>query len=254
MLGRTFEVCVKCSGPPGRSHYQTVPTSSNAAELARDRFWPGLYLKQKMKTQSAFCVAVAILCLASLNLRSGSGASSALRQDTNKNATAVGSAKCTVVGKTELTITCDYPLPSTSRASGIALSHASFWFKTTDDSHLRVSLTFARLGPSTIPIESSRPAYFSIDGIDGRNFVRRPLPNVHWEAINPEKPVTFSGTFIAPALQPGQYAIHLWIPPADPSRKFDTSQAALLGNPGMADAKTGLNLLASFTVTETPGH
>ena len=250
MLGRTFEVRVKCSGPPGRSHYQTVPTSSNAPELART----GFGRKQKMKTQSAFCVAVAILCLASLNLRVGSAVSSALRQDTNKNAAAVGSAKCTVVGKTELTITCDYPLPSTSGASGIALSHASFWFKTTDDSHLRVSLTFARLGPSTIPIESSRPAYFSIDGIDGQNFVRRPLPNVHWEAINPEKPVTFSGTFIAPALQPGQYAIHLWIPSADPSRKFDTSQAALLGNPGMADAKTGLNLLASFTVTETPGH
>ena len=208
-----------------------------------------------MKNQSAFSVADAILCLASLNLRAGSGAASVSRQDAGEIESAAGGGKCTVVGIKELTITCDYPLPSISqRVSGIALSHASFWFKTTDDSHLRVSLTFAKLGPGAIPIESSRPAYFSIDGRDGQNFVRRPLPNLHWQAINPEKPVTFSDTFIAPALPPGQYTIHLWIPSPHPAQKFDVSRAMLLSNPGMADPKTGLNLLASFTVTESPGH
>jgi hypothetical protein len=209
-----------------------------------------------MKTQFAFCVAVAILCSASFNLRArSSGASGSLLQDANKKAPAVDGAKCTVVGKTELTITCDYPqAPASRKPSGITLSHANFWFKTTDDSHLRVSLTFAKLGPSTIPIEASRPAYLSIDGPDGQNFVRRPLPSVHWEAVNPQKPVTFSDTFIAPALVPGQYAIHLWIPSPDPAQKFDMARATLLGNPGMADAKTGLNLLASFNVTATPGR
>ena len=208
-----------------------------------------------MKTQSAFCVAVVILFSAALSCRVGSGAAGTLSQDANKIMPAVAGAKCTVLGKTELTITCDYPPPTASkRPSGIALSHASFWFKTTDDSHLRVSLTFAKSGPSTIPIEASRPAYFSIDGPDGQNFVRRPLPSVHWEAVNPQKPVTFSDTFIAPALVPGQYAIHLWIPSPDPAQKFDVSRAILLSNPGMADAKTGLNLLASFTVTEVPGR
>jgi hypothetical protein len=222
---------------------------------SRDALGASLLKIRKMKIQSAFCVAVAILFSAPLNLRAGLGASGNLRQDTNRIAPVVDGAKCTVIGKAELTITCDYPPPRDSeKESGIALSHARFWFKTNDDSHLRVSLTFAKSGPSTIPVESSRPAYLSIDGSDGQNFVRRPLPNVHWEAINPQKSVTFSDTFIAPALHPGQYAIHLWIPSADPSRKFDMSQATLLSNPGMADAKTGLNLLASFTVTEVPGR
>ncbi len=110
---------------------------------------------------------------------------------------------------------------------------------------MRVELTFTNGGKNAISEE--RSVYLAIDDDAGLNHLRRKLPSVDFRRLTPGQQLTFSETLLAPAFQAGHYTIQLWIPSADPSLEFDARHNFLLSNPGVADQKSGLNQLATFT-------
>ncbi len=164
--------------------------------------------------------------------------------------------QCNVKGNTEITITCDYsPAPNgTAQIAGarIALNHASFFFDTGQDSHMKIGLTITNRG--TDAISEARIVYIAIDGADGKNYLRRALPGVDLSKVGALQTVTFSEILLAPAFPRGTYTIHLWIPSSEVSLKFDPAHNLLLNNIGVPDSVTGLNTLATFTVNASSAH
>jgi len=127
------------------------------------------------------------------------------------------------------------------------LTHALLSFQPTDESHMRVELTFKNVGSTRI--SDTRAAYLVVDDDAGRNHVRRVLPHVDFRKLALGQALTFSELLLVGAFQTGNYTVRLWIPSSDAALKFDLSKSLLLSNEGVADPATGLNTLATFTVT-----
>ena len=194
-------------------------------------------------TLCAILPALALTAVARTNLKS------ALQQ-------ALGAPQCDVKGDTEISITCDYsPAPNgAAQTAGprIAVNRASFFFDTDQDSHMKIGLTITNRGPDAI--SEARIVYIAIDGDDGKNYLRRPLPHVDLSKIAPDQTIAYSETLLSPAFPRGTYTIHLWIPSSEPSLKFDSAHNLLFSNLGIPDSVTGLNTMATFTVNASSGH
>jgi hypothetical protein len=158
---------------------------------------------------------------------------------------------CHAAGSHDIALSCDYiPADSKSAVSGeprIALNHAAFSFKTKHDNWMSVTLTFTNLDRAA-PSEA-RSVYLAIDDDSGKNYIRRVLPHVDFRTLAPGQKTDFSEHLLIPALHSGHYRIELWIPSSNSALKFDVSHNLLMESVGVADPKTGLNRVASFSVT-----
>jgi hypothetical protein len=165
-------------------------------------------------------------------------------------------SKCASIGEEEISITCDYGTAKSDIKSKhepqIMLNHASFAFKTNNESHMRIELTFTNAGKTRMA--DAHTVYVAIDDEKGQNHMRRPLPQVDFRKLEPNQPVTFSDILLAPAFAPGRYTISLWIPNPASAVKFDPGHNFLLSNPKMANPASGLNTIATFTATARAGH
>jgi hypothetical protein len=74
------------------------------------------------------------------------------------------------------------------------------------------------------------------------------LTNVNFSKFAQGERRTFSEELLVAIFRSGHYIIHLWIPDPDPAKKFNSANAFLLSNVGVADPATGLNTLADFAV------
>jgi Domain of unknown function (DUF4832) len=191
----------------------------------------------------------ALLGIAALDARPGGNLRLAVPQ-------APGAPHCDIKGSGEITITCSYSPEShaTEQIAGprIALDHASLFFDTDQDSHMKIGLTITNHGSAAI--SEARTVYIAIDGADGKNYLRRALPSVALSKVAPQQTAAFSETLLSPAFPRGTYTIHLWIPSSETSLKFDPSHNLLLANIGVPDSATGLNTLATFTVNASTGR
>jgi len=156
---------------------------------------------------------------------------------------------CEAKSQDAIKLVCDYATTTDGADNAaskppIAIQHAEFSFETKHDNHMRVDLTFAGARPA----REARTVYLEIDDDAGRNFIRRPLPDVDFRKLEPGAPLATVGHLLVPALQPGRYHIYLWIPSADPALQFKPAHNFLLNSAGVADKATGLNKLAAFTV------
>ena len=169
---------------------------------------------------------------------------------------APGAPQCDIKGSGEITITCSYSPEShgSEQIAGprIALDHASLFFDTDQDSHMKIGLTITNHGSAAV--SEARTVYIAIDGADEKNVMRRALPSVVLSKIAPQQTAVFSETLLSPAFPRGTYTIHLWIPSPETSLKFDPSHNLLLANIGVPDSATGLNTLATFTVNAPAGR
>ena len=164
-------------------------------------------------------------------------------------APAATAPRCEITEESEIIIICEYSamLSQTAGPSDepkIVLSRAFLSFKTTDESHMRVELTFTNAG--TARVSAARSVYLAIDDDSGRNHVRRVLPHVDLQKLMPGEPSTFSDRLLTPAFQSGHYVVKLWIP--DPSKMFNPERNWLLSTKGVPDRTTGLNIVAKFMV------
>lgn len=164
-----------------------------------------------------------------------------------------GRPRCTAVKSHEIAITCDYteafPMETRHRIA-IALDHAALSFKTTEESYMRVALTFTNGGASQI---TTAPAvYLEIDSAAGHNVMRRPLPSVDFRQLLPGEPHTFSARILSGSYRPDRYTINLWIPSPERSQEFEPAYSLLLCSRGVPDPSTGLNRIAEFTVEGSP--
>jgi hypothetical protein len=160
-------------------------------------------------------------------------------------------SRCEAAGRQEITIMCDYAAapraPSDDgKTTRIVLNRILISFEPTDESHMRVNLTFTNGG--TTRISRAHTAYLVIDDDAGVNHVRRVLQQVDFRKIAPGQRLAFSEWLLISSFRPGHYTIYLWIPDPDPSLKFIAAHNLLLSSVGVADPQTGLNTLASFTV------
>lgn len=165
--------------------------------------------------------------------------------------------ECRIGGKEELTIECNYsamPRPQSHDKvePHIALNRAVFSFKTNNESNMHIELTFTNQSTTRISVE--RTVYLAIDDDNGQNHLRRPLPHVDYRRLEPNQPLTFSETLLAPAFSKGHYWIHMWIPSPNPLLKLDAAHNLLLSSVGVPDAATGLNKLAEFNATAAPNR
>jgi hypothetical protein len=169
---------------------------------------------------------------------------------------APGAPRCDIKGTGEITITCNYSPESTGteQIAGprIALDHASLFFATDQESHMKIGLTISNHGSAAI--SEARTVYIAIDGAEGKNYLRRALPSVDLSKVAPQQKVVFSETLLSPAFPRGTYTIHLWIPSPETSLKFEPAHNLLLNNIGVPDSATGLNTLATFTVNASAGR
>lgn len=159
---------------------------------------------------------------------------------------------CQATGAEEIAIACDYtPMPvnyaEAADKTQIALDRAELSFKTTDDNWMRLELRFTKL--DSIPLSEAWRVYIAIDDDSGHNLIRRPLPSVNLASLAPGKSVDFKERLMFPALRPGHYQIKLWIPSGDPKFKFNSAHNLLVSSVGVADQKSGLNTIATFSVT-----
>jgi len=155
-------------------------------------------------------------------------------------------------GTNELTLICAYsagsPVDADSRtAPRIILNRAVISFVPSNDSHMRVQLTFTN--DSGSKIVDRRTVYLAIDDDKGENRMRRTLPQVDFTKLERDKPVTFQETLQAPAFSPGTYLISLWIPSTDPSFRFDPKHNFLVSSNGVSLPASGLNQIGKFTIT-----
>jgi hypothetical protein len=111
---------------------------------------------------------------------------------------------------------------------------------------MRVELTFSNAGAAKMA--EVRQMYLAVDDAEGHNYIRRPLPHADLRRLAPGEHQTFSDRLLIPALRPGSYIIHLWIPDPNPSLQFNSAHNFLLSSADVPDRKTGLNTLATFTV------
>ena len=186
-------------------------------------------------TLCAILSALSLTAVARTNLRS------ALQQTP-------GAPQCDVKGDTEISITCDYsPAPNgAAQIAGppIAVNHASFIFDTDQDSRMKIGLTITNRGPDAIA--EARIVYVAIDGADGNNYLRRPLPHVDLSKIAPEQTIAYSETLLSPAFPRGTYTIHLWIPSSESSLKFDPAHNLLFNNIRCRRFGDGIEHLGDF--------
>ena len=159
--------------------------------------------------------------------------------------------QCRSSGRDQVTIACDYSSTSGSESARgaetrIVLTHALLFFQPTDESHMRVELTFKNEGSK--PVSDMREAYLAVDDDAGQNYVRRILSHVDLQKLAPGQSLTFVDVLLVGAFRAGHYTVHLWIPSSDPALKFDSSKNLLLSSEGVADPSTGLNTLATFNV------
>jgi hypothetical protein len=159
---------------------------------------------------------------------------------------------CETIGTNELTLTCTYsagsPVDADSRtAPRIILNRAVISFAPSNDSHMRVQLTFTN--DSGSKITDHRTVYLAIDDDKGGNHMRRSLPQVDFTKLERDRPVTFQETLLAPAFSPGTYLISLWIPSTDPSLTFDPKHNFLVSSNGVTLPASGLNQIGKFTIT-----
>lgn len=163
------------------------------------------------------------------------------------NAKASKDGYCETVGNDEITITCDYRTTPRS-ATGVAINRAVFSFEPNESSNLHVELTFTNVNATSIL--EARTVYFAIDDNVGNNYVRRALPTVDFRKLDAGKPVTFTDELRVAKFPPGRYTIALWIPSADKALQFNPAHNLMIDGAGVADAKSGLNVLAKFTVED----
>jgi len=202
-----------------------------------------------------FVLGILILSLAAHRPAHAADSWHALPQDASHAATSAqtkstDAVPCHAEGS-EITLACDYAAIATptGEASGearIVLNHADFSFKTKHDNWMRVELTFSN--PGAAKMAESRQVYLAVDDAEGHNYIRRPLPHADLRSLAPGERQTFSDRLLIPALRPGSYVIHLWIPDPNPSLQFNSAHNLLLSSAGVPDRKTGLNTLATFTV------
>jgi hypothetical protein len=126
----------------------------------------------------------------------------------------------------------------------IVLNRSALSFKTKEQSYLRIEPTFTN--ESRARIRDARAVYLAIDDDAGQNHLRRELWRVDFRRLDPGKPLTVFDQFLAGALMPGYYMVHLWIPSPEPSLEFDSARNLLLNSAGVPDPATGLNTLAVF--------
>jgi len=158
---------------------------------------------------------------------------------------------CQATGAGEIAIACDYstvPVNSEQAVSEprIALNHAALSFQTKHDGWTSVELTFTKLDAA--PVSEPRLVYLAVDDDSRHNFIRRVLPKVDFRSLATGQRTEFRERLLIPAFQPGHYRIELWIPSSDPSLKFNTKSNFLVSSLGVADKKTGLNRIATFSV------
>jgi hypothetical protein len=157
------------------------------------------------------------------------------------------SPRCDIAGAKTIRITCHYSAsPVTDLGPRVVINDAVLVFKTHDDNYMHVDLTFTNDSKNVISDE--HPVYLEIDDEAGNNYVRRLLPRVDFRNLSPGVQQTFSERLLAPAFQPRRYDIWLWIPNPDPSSKFDSAHNFMLSSVGVPDSKSGLNLIAKFSV------
>jgi len=160
-------------------------------------------------------------------------------------------SECDTAGKNEISIACNYAEPPVPGAIGnaepvIVLNRTVLSFKTNEENFMRVELTFTNRGG--IRVSDARSVYLEIDDNSGRNYLRRVVPGVDFRKLAPGKRLTFSDKLLIAVLPPGHYAVQLWIPNPDPSRKFNPAYNFLLSNPRVPNKRTGLNTLATFEI------
>ena len=128
------------------------------------------------------------------------------------------------------------------------LTRAVISFRPDDSSNMLAKLTFTNAGTSGS--REARTVYLEVDDNAGNNYVRRSLPTVDFRKLSPGKTVTFSEQLRVPAFPPGAYTIALWIPSSESALKFNPAQNFLVSSAGVPDPRTGLNILARFTVEQ----
>ena len=158
---------------------------------------------------------------------------------------------CQTTSESEVTITCKYAAMPRRTSNGpgehrLLLDRFAVSFEASDESQMRVSLTFTNDGASSI--SEGRTVYLAVDDDAGRNYIRRALPHVDLRKIGPGGSLTFSDSFLVGVLAPGHYFFHLWIPSPDQRLKFDSRYNLLLASEGVPDASSGLNTLAEYAV------
>jgi hypothetical protein len=175
--------------------------------------------------------------------------------------------RCQTTGSDPITIACEYtpakpaaeppangasavarsqpPQEAPTRILPVALNRSRLSFKTDDAGDMKIDLTFTNVGATAIA--DAHTVYLAVDDNTGSNYVRRVLPTVDFRGLVPGRPATFSDTLRIAAFPPGRYTISLWIPDADPDRKFNHAYNYLLSSVGVPARATGLNVLAHFT-------
>lgn len=161
--------------------------------------------------------------------------------------------RCETKGEEKIVITCSYRSAPGQAGGGknpssIVITRAVISFRPDDSSNMLAKLTFTSSG--TVRSSDARTVYLEIDDSAGNNYVRRSLPTVDFRKLSPGKAVTFSEELRVSAFPPGQYAIALWIPSSEPALKFSPARNLLVSSAGVPDPRTGLNILAKFTVEE----
>lgn len=162
--------------------------------------------------------------------------------------------QCQIGGTGEITISCSYsaipPASQESTTPRVVLNRALISFEPWDESHMRVELTFTN--DTNAKIAEKRTIYLAFDDAKGQNHMRRPLAHVDFTKLEPGKPMKFEERLLAPAFEPGNYSISLWIPSNDAALKFNAAHNFLLSNEGVPDTESGLNRIAKFTATPSP--
>jgi hypothetical protein len=179
------------------------------------------------------------------------------KTQTSKAQTDASTSQCETSGTRELTITCEYTAGSPDDADRrssprVLLNRAVISFSPSEDGHMDVELTFTNESGSKIT--ARRTVYLAIDGENGENHMRRPLPHADFTELEPGRVTKFHDTLVAPAFRPGRYIVSIWIPSTEPSFKFDPTHNFLLSSKNVPDRVTGLNQIAKFTVISSGGH
>lgn len=161
--------------------------------------------------------------------------------------------RCETKGEEQIVITCSYrsaprPASQDKSVSRVVLTRAVISFRPDDSSNMLAKLTFTNTGKSRS--REARTVYLEVDDNAGNNYVRRSLPTVDFRKLSPGKPVTFSEPLRVSAFPPGPYTIALWIPSSEPAFKFNPAHNFLVNSVGVPDPRSGLNILAQFTVEQ----
>ncbi len=122
----------------------------------------------------------------------------ALPQEPREPQASASAPQCSEIDKNEITITCAYTAGSPGgadrgRAPRVILNLAVISFVASNDSHMRVELTFTN--DSGSKITDRRAVYLAIDDERGENHMRRFLPHVDFTRLEPGKPAKFQEVF-----------------------------------------------------------